>query len=522
MNGTFLIVDGYSILNRAYYGVPFLSNKEGFPTNGIYGFYGILLRLLDDRKPTHAAVAFDVHEPTFRHQRYEAYKAGRKPMPEDLKRQVPVLKQMLEDSGIPILTLPGYEADDLIGTVARMAQEQGMEALMLSGDRDLFQLISPHCTQCIPRTRNKVTVTEYCREEEFTAEYGVTPEEFIAVKALMGDPSDNIPGVPHVGEKTALDLIRTFHSLDDLYGRLDEVKSARIRTLLAENEAQARMSYDLSKIDRYAPLDFDLGEARFSTLYTAKAYGDFEKLQIYSLLKRFPEAVRNEWKAQQTADAETAVKADGTAKAQPEGGAKKTVIGLTGGVGCGKSTILSFLQEDYGALVLQADRIAEEMMLPGGASYGRLTELLGKDVLREDGTIDRPRMSEKVFANPSLLQKVNEIVHPDTLAEVKRRIAEAEDPLIVYEAALPEEAHFDELTDAVLYVYASEQERLERLFFGRGYSFAKTESIMRRQLSEAEFRKISDAEVNNNGSEEEARASLRDAMALLKEKGKLA
>ena len=518
MSGKILIVDGYSILNRAYYGVPFLSNKEGFPTNGIYGFYGILLRLLDDRKPTHVAVAFDVHEPTFRHLRYEDYKAGRKPMPDDLKRQVPMLKQLLEDSGIPILTLPGYEADDLIGTVALKAQEEGMEALMLSGDRDLFQLVTPNCTLCIPRTRNKVTVTEYYREEEFTAEYGVTPEEFIAVKALMGDTSDNIPGVPHVGEKTALDLIRTYHSLDGLYGNLDQLKSARVRTLLTENEAQARMSYDLAKIEQHAPLDFDLAAAEFSTLYTAKAYGDFEKLQIYSLLKRFPESAKNAWKAgQQAAAGAPAVGSAGT-----DGAPKKTVIGLTGGVGCGKSTILSFLKEDYGALILQADRVAEELMQPGGASYDRLVGLLGKDILRKNGMIDRPLMSGKVFADPSLLLKVNEIVHPDTLAEVKRRIAAAEESLIVYESAIPEEAHFDEITDAVLYVYASEQERLERLFFGRGYSFAKTESIMRRQMSEAEFRRIADAEVDNNGSEEEARVSLAAAMALLKEKGKLA
>jgi len=203
-------------------------------------------------------------------------------------------------------------------------------------------------------------------------------------------------------------------------------------------------------------------------------------------------------------------------------GAKKTVIGLTGGVGCGKSTVLSFLKEDYGALILQADRIAEEMMQPGRASYGKLTELLGKEILNADGTIDRSRMSGMVFADPSLLDKVNAIVHPDTLAEVRRRIADAEEALIVYESAIPEEACFDEITDAVLYVYASEQERLERLFFGRGYSFAKTESIMRRQMSEAEFRRMADAEVNNDGSEEEARRSLAAAMALLKEKGLIA
>ena len=379
MNGTILIVDGYSILNRAYYGVPFLSSKEGFPTNGIYGFYGILMRLLDDRKPTHLAVAFDVHEPTFRHLRYDQYKGTRKPMPDDLKRQVPMLKQLLEDSGIPILTLPGYEADDLIGTVALRAEKSGMNVLMLSGDRDLFQLVSERSCLCIPRTRNKVTVTEYYHEAEFTAEYGVTPEQFIAVKALMGDSSDNVPGVPHVGEKTALDLIRNFKSLDGLYARLDEVKSARVRGLLSENEAQARLSYELVKIERNAPLEFDLEQAAFSTLYTPKAYGDFSRLQIFSLMKRFPESVKNAWKAEEEEKAGKAVPA-------AEAGEKphKRVIGLTGGVGSGKSTILSLLKEDCGALLLEADRIAEEMMQPHGASYGKLVELLGKDILRPD------------------------------------------------------------------------------------------------------------------------------------------
>ena len=224
--------------------------------------------------------------------------------------------------------------------------------------------------------------------------------------------------------------------------------------------------------------------------------------------------VRNRRKAGPEKGSDAAVKAEEAADA-----VKKTVIGLTGGVGCGKSTILSFLKEDYGALVLEADRIAEEMMQPGAPSFERLTELLGKDILRADGTIDRRRMSETVFADPSLLLKVNAIVHPDTLAEVKRRIAGAEESLIVYEAALPEEACFGELADAVLYVYASEEKRRERLYFGRGYSFAKTESIMRRQLSEEEFRRIADAVVDNNGSIEEARASLADAMVKLREKG---
>ena len=388
-----------------------------------------------------------------------------------------------------------------------------MEALMLSGDRDLFQLVSETSCLCIPRTRNKVTVTEYYREAEFTEEYGVTPEEFISVKALMGDSSDHIPGVPHVGEKTAVGLIQKFHSLDRLYAHLDEVSSVRIRTLLEENRDQAYLSYELAKIDCGAPLEFDLAEAEFSTLYTPEAYGDFQKLQIYSLLKRFPEAVRQAWEARSAAE---------TGGPVPSGTARfpgRTVIGLTGGVGSGKSTVLAILKNDYGALILEADRIAEEMMQPDGASYAKLAKLLGRGVLRDDGTIDRSRMSELVFADPKLLDQVNAIVHPDTIAEVRRRIENAEEKLIVYESAIPEEARFSELTDAVLYVYASEDTRLERLFFGRGYSFDKTESIMRRQMSESEFRRLADAEVNNDGSEEEAKASLAAAMKTLRERG---
>lgn len=508
MADRFLIVDGYSILNRAYYGVPFLSNKEGFPTNGIYGFYGILLRILEDRKPTHLAVAFDVHEPTFRHKRYAAYKGTRKPMPDDLKRQVPMLKQLLQDSAIPILTLPGYEADDLIGTVSRRMQEKGMEVLMLSGDRDLFQLVSLTSCLCIPRTRNKVTVTEYYHEEEFTEEYGVTPEEYIAVKALMGDSSDNIPGVPHVGEKTALGLIRQFHSLDQLYARLDEVTSSRIKSLLSDNKEQAYLSYELARIDCGAPLTFDPEQARYESLYTEAAYEDFKRLEIYSLLKRFPDSVKKA--------CEERKEGGGAMTLQNEKFPGKTVIGLTGGVGSGKSTILTMLKEDYGALILEADRIAEEMMRPGAVSYPRLVTLLGEDILREDGMIDRAKMSERVFSDPKLLYEADTIIHPDTLDEIRKRIREAKETLIVYESALPEEACFSELTDAVLYVYASEDTRLERLFFGRGYSFDKTESIMRRQMSEAQYRRLCDAEVNNDGSEEDARLSLAEAMRNLR------
>lgn len=192
----------------------------------------------------------------------------------------------------------------------------------------------------------------------------------------------------------------------------------------------------------------------------------------------------------------------------------KTVYGLTGGVGAGKSSIMALLKENYGAYILEADRVAEEVMLPGGASYGRLAALLGADVLAGDGRIDRKKLSDRIFADPELLQKVNAIVHPDTRDEVVKRIAAAKESLVIYEAALPAEAHFDELCDAVLYVWASEETRTERLMNGRGYSREKCEAIMRQQLSEDAFRRIAAAEINNDGSPEEAAASL--ALALKK------
>ena len=197
---------------------------------------------------------------------------------------------------------------------------------------------------------------------------------------------------------------------------------------------------------------------------------------------------------------------------------KGEILGLVGESGSGKSTVLGMLKEDYGALILQADEVAKEMIAPGGPSYDRLVALLGRGILREDGSVDRAKVSEMIFSDASLLGKVNAIIHPDTLAAVKRRIGEAKETLVIVESAIPEEARFDEMTDAVLYVYASEETRLERLFFGRGYSFDKTERIMRRQLSEAEFRKMADAEVNNDGAEAEARASLAAAMKQLLQK----
>ncbi len=196
-----VLIDGHSIINRAFYGVPELTNSEGLHTNGVYGFLNIMFKILDEEGAGHLAVAFDLPEPTFRHKMYDAYKGTRKPMPEELREQVPVLKEVLAAMEIPILTLPGYEADDILGTAAKRAAAAGMEVSIVSGDRDLLQLSDTHIKIRIPRTQRGTTTIRDYYPEDVKAEYQVTPAEFIDVKALMGDTSDNIPGVPSIGRR---------------------------------------------------------------------------------------------------------------------------------------------------------------------------------------------------------------------------------------------------------------------------------------------------------------------------------
>ncbi len=197
--GKIVLIDGHSILNRAFYGVPELTNSEGLHTNAVFGFLNIMFRVLEDEKADYLAVAFDLKEPTFRHKMFEAYKGTRKPMPEELREQVPLIKEVLASMGIPLLTKPGYEADDILGTVARRCGEEGTDVSIVSGDRDLLQLADERIKIRMPRTSKGVTQIKDYYPEDVKREYQVTPKEFIDVKALMGDASDNIPGVPSIG-----------------------------------------------------------------------------------------------------------------------------------------------------------------------------------------------------------------------------------------------------------------------------------------------------------------------------------
>ena len=210
MSEKLVLIDGHSILNRAFFGIPDLTNSEGLHTNAVYGFLNILFKILEEEQPNYLTVAFDVSQPTFRHKMYAEYKGTRKPMAEELREQVPLMKEMLKAMGVTIVEKGGYEADDILGTIAKRSEAEGLEVSVVSGDRDLLQLATDHIKIRIPKTKRTGTEIEDYNTKEVLEKYQVTPIEFIDVKALMGDTSDNIPGVPGIGEKTA---VARYHSL---------------------------------------------------------------------------------------------------------------------------------------------------------------------------------------------------------------------------------------------------------------------------------------------------------------------
>ena len=207
-----VLIDGHSILNRAFYGVPDLTNAQGLHTNAVFGFLNIMFKILEEEQPDYLAVAFDVHAPTFRHQMYEEYKGTRKPMPEELRQQVPVMKDVLKAMGIVIVEQPGLEADDILGTLAKKAEAEGIRVALVSGDRDLLQIADQHIMIRIPKTKMGRTEIEDYYPEDVVKTYQVTPLQFIDLKALMGDSSDNVPGVPKVGQKTSTELMVQYGS----------------------------------------------------------------------------------------------------------------------------------------------------------------------------------------------------------------------------------------------------------------------------------------------------------------------
>ncbi len=273
-----LIIDGNSILNRAYYGIRPLTAPDGTPTNAVYGFLNILLKHLDEESYDYLCVAFDVKEKTFRHKRYELYKAQRKPAPEDFLVQLPLMKEVLAAMNCMCMELPGYEADDIIGTVSKICDQNDVECNILTGDKDDLQLISDNTTVKLVVTRmGRTTTTDY-HLEQFREKYGIEPSEFIDVKALMGDASDNIPGVAGVGEKTAMSLIQNYKNIDYIYEHIDELEIKEgVRNKLKNDRDNAYLSYELATIDRNAPIDFD---------FSAAVRGGYNESELAALFTR--------------------------------------------------------------------------------------------------------------------------------------------------------------------------------------------------------------------------------------------
>lgn len=286
-----MLIDGNSIVNRAFYGVPLLTNKEGKYTNGVYGFLNILFKLLDEEHPDYLAVAFDLHAPTFRHKTFDGYKGTRKGMPEELREQMPLLKEVLQTMHIPIFEQEGYEADDILGTLSALAEKNDVLPIVVSGDRDLLQIAGEKLKVRIPKTKGGRTETEDYYAADVLEKYGVTPTEFIDMKALMGDASDNIPGVPGIGEKTAAKIIQQYHDIETAIAHAAEIKPKKASENLAEFQEQARLSKFLATIIRDMPLEWNAESLKIRNMFNEEAYELVKRLEFKSMFSRFEGAV---------------------------------------------------------------------------------------------------------------------------------------------------------------------------------------------------------------------------------------
>lgn len=287
MGKKLVLIDGHSILNRAFYGVPELTNAQGLHTNAIYGFLNIMFKILEEEQPDYLAVAFDVHAPTFRHEMYDAYKGTRKPMPEELREQVPVMKELLGAMHIVIMEHAGWEADDILGTLARKAERDGIAVSLVSGDRDLLQIATDRTKIRLPKTKMGRTEIEDYYAQDVVKAYQVTPSQFIELKALMGDTADNIPGVPKVGEKTATALMVEYGSLENIYAHVEEISKKSIRESLIENKHLADLSKELATIKTDCDIELDYEAAKAEGFYTPEAYAVCKRLEFKNYLGKF-------------------------------------------------------------------------------------------------------------------------------------------------------------------------------------------------------------------------------------------
>lgn len=288
-----VLIDGHSILNRAFYGVPELTNSSGIHTNAVYGFLNIMFKIIDEEQPDNLVVAFDVKQPTFRHIMYKEYKGTRKPMPMELREQVPLIKEVLQSMDIKIVELPGYEADDIIGTLAKKAEQDQYMVSVITGDRDLLQLATKKILIRIPKTKKGATEVENYYEQDVKEKYQVSPIEFIDVKALMGDTADNIKGVPSVGEKTATSLIVQYKNIENIYEHIEEITKKKIKESLIEFKEQALLSKKLVTININSPIEIDYSQTGIDNMFNQSAYEKMKNLEFKSILNRFVQVNTN-------------------------------------------------------------------------------------------------------------------------------------------------------------------------------------------------------------------------------------
>lgn len=282
-----ILIDGNSILNRAYYGIPLLQNNNGEYTNAVYGFLNIMFRFIDEENPSHIAIAFDVKAKTFRHEQYKEYKGTRSGMPDEMRQQLPLLKNLLKLMNIDIIEKEGFEADDVLGTLAKESEEKGFNPVIISGDRDLLQLATQKTKIRIPKTKAGKTEVENYFEKDVIEKIGVTPLEFIEMKGLMGDTSDNIPGVPGIGEKTAQKIIEQFKSIENAILHIDEVKPKKAQENLNEFREQAIMSKELATIITNVPIEYSLEDFKIEDMFNIDAFEEIKRLELKSLYKKF-------------------------------------------------------------------------------------------------------------------------------------------------------------------------------------------------------------------------------------------
>lgn len=278
-----LILDSNSLMNRAFYALPPLTTSEGISTSAIYGFMNMLLKMKEEIKPDYIVAAFDRKAPTFRHKEYSDYKAGRKKMPAELAMQFPIIKDILKNLAIEIYEIDGFEADDIIGTVANLCEKEGIEVYVVTGDKDALQLVSENINVII--TKKGVTETEEYNKQAFIHEYKITPKQFIDVKGLMGDKSDNIPGVPGIGEKTAFKLIQTYGSIEEVLNNVENVNGKRLKENLEEYREQALFSKKLATIITEVPIDINLEDIKSNENFNKEALKEqLMKLEMKKLL----------------------------------------------------------------------------------------------------------------------------------------------------------------------------------------------------------------------------------------------